>query len=190
MTNTIFAILLSAALSGLPHTSLAARWKVDQDSSKIGIIANINGAAVTGEFSRFSAEIEFDPEDLSAARITADIDLTAVKMPDPLQTATLGNKEWFNTQQFPTATFTSTRVKATGTNVYEISATLTLKDKTVPVKLTFAFTTANNKARALGELVIMRNDFNVGQGQFSSGAIVGLEVKLIVDISAELTDAL
>lgn len=68
-----------------------------------------------------------------------------------------------------------------------MSANLTLKDQTLPVKLPFIFTANKNSARAVGELDILRNDFSIGQGQIFSSAIVGFEVKLMVDITAEIT---
>lgn len=188
ITPTLNAFILSAALIMLPLTAKAAKWQVDYDNSSIGIIALVNGIAAEGKFKSFSAEIDFDPENPAAAHIAVTVDLTSATMKDPQQTTTLAGKDWFDTAHFPKATFTSTTVKATGNNTFEISATLTLKDKTLPIVLPFTFSTTNNKAHATGKLTLLRNQFNVGQGQFSSGKFIGFEVELTVDITANSAD--
>jgi len=187
MSHLFSSLLLSAAVMTWAPSAQASSWKIDTKTSKISIIATINSASAQGQFEKFSAIIDFDPEDLTSANIKVDVDLTAVKMKDPQQTAILGSADWFNTAQYPMATFTSTTIKATGNNTFEMSATLTLKGKTLPVTLPFIFMRNSKKARATGEFTLMRNDFKVGVGQFSSGSTVGFEVKLMIDINAEQT---
>ncbi len=188
MSTILSTLFLSAALMMAAQSGHAAAWIIDPAKSKIGIIAKVNGITAAGHFEGYSAKINFDPEDLKSAQIIVEIDLAAAKMKDPQQTAALGGTDWFDITQFPKAKFTSTGIKATGDNTFEMAADLTLKGKTLPVTLPFTFTTTNNKAHAVGELMIMRNDFSVGQGQFSSGAIVALEVKVTLDISADMSN--
>lgn len=188
MTNMSFkkftAIAFLLALLGAPVSSQASEWQVDYDNSKIGIIASVNGTIAEGRFNTFTAAIFFDPKDPASAKITATIDLASVTMKDPQQTAALAGSDWFDTSQFPKATFNSTLVKATGPNTFEIFADLTLKNKTVAVKLPFRFAATATKAHATGEFSLMRKEFNIGLGQFSSAGIVAFEVKIQIDILA------
>ena len=193
MTKIHSALIASASIAAallVPASDavFAATWKVDNSASKLGITATINGAPVEGRFEKFTARIDFDPEKPEAADIRVNIDLSAVRMNAPQQTAALASAGWFNTAQYPAATFTSTRIRATGPNRFEMSAALTLKGRTVPVTLPFTFTTTGSRGHATGEFVIMRNDFSVGTGPFSSGSSVGLKVRLSVDITAERID--
>ena len=59
---------------------------------------------------------------------------------------------------------------------------------TQQVSLPFTLTIDGNRAHAVGELVINRIDFGVGQGQWASDNPVSYDVAITVDIVAEATN--
>lgn len=75
----------------------------------------------------------------------------------------LKSDDFFGVEKFPTASLVFTKVKSTGKNSYEVTADLTIKDKTNPV--TFNMSIYGNKATA--NLKIDRTKFDVRYGSTS-----------------------
>ena len=93
--------------------------------------------------------------------------------------------DWFNIASFPQAQFITTGIKKTGENAYEANGTLTMKGMSKPVVLPFTLTPyGNNQMRAQGKVALMRNDFGIGQGEWSSESVVKREVSVSIDIVA------
>jgi len=75
----------------------------------------------------------------------------------------LKSDDFFGVEKFPTALLVFTKVKSTGKNSYEVTADLTIKDKTNPV--TFDLSVYGNKATA--NIKIDRTKFDVRYGSTS-----------------------
>jgi len=75
----------------------------------------------------------------------------------------LKSDDFFGVEKFPTATLVFKKVKSTGKNSYEVTADLSIKDKTNPV--TFAISIYGNKATA--NIKIDRTKFDVRYGSTS-----------------------
>ncbi|MGI9533020.1 YceI family protein [Lutimonas sp.] len=75
----------------------------------------------------------------------------------------LKSDDFFGVEKFPTATLVFKKVKSTGKNSYEVTADLTIKDKTNPV--TFDISIYGNKATA--NIKIDRTEFDVRYGSTS-----------------------
>ncbi len=75
----------------------------------------------------------------------------------------LKSDDFFGVEKFPTATLVFKKVKSTGKNSYEVTADLSIKDKTNPV--TFDISIYGNKATA--NIKIDRTKFDVRYGSTS-----------------------
>jgi len=75
----------------------------------------------------------------------------------------LKSDDFFGVEKFPTASLVFTNVKSTGKNSYEVTADLTIKDKTNPV--TFDISIYGSKATA--NIKIDRTKFDVRYGSTS-----------------------
>ena len=73
------SLVLAAALALAPALALAAPppWSVDKAASRLTFSSSASGAAFTGSFSRWDAEIHFDPKDLAHSDVAATIDITS-----------------------------------------------------------------------------------------------------------------
>lgn len=58
---TPLRLVLAAALLALPASARAATWTVDTQKSRIGFSGVQVGAPFQGRFTRFTAQIDFDP---------------------------------------------------------------------------------------------------------------------------------
>ena len=112
-------------------------------SSLLFKIGHLNLATYVGRFNRFDASLEFDPEDIESAALQGIVYLDSIDSNNAEVDELLMNDRWFNTAQFPQASFVSTEVLPKplddGRIELQISGDLTIRGITRPVSLTGFF---------------------------------------------------
>ena len=166
-------------------TAVGANWKMIPELSRLTFSSTQTGDAFTGEFKRFSATIELDPNDLPNSHVEVVVDMSSVDAHDEQRNQALPNNEWFGVSQFPTAVFRSDTITKKDDGTYVANGKLTIRDITMDVALPFTLDIDGDTARAFGEVKLMRNDYNVGTGEeWSTGKWVGLDVTVTFDVTA------
>ncbi|MEO0983547.1 MAG: YceI family protein [Pseudomonadota bacterium] len=178
--------IFAAAASVTPAIAAdAPAWTVDADESRLGFVASQGGASFEGAFEDWSAEIRFDPENLEGSSIDATIALKSAKTGDKDRDSALPGRDWFDVKKTPTATYVANEiVAAPGGEGYVAKGILTLRGIEKPLDLAFDVSIDGDKAAAEGETVIARTEYGVGQGDFSTGKWVGLDVTVKLSIAA------
>jgi polyisoprenoid-binding protein YceI len=181
LTKIVFIFLLLPVLAFAQATA----WKIVPGESSLTFTATQNGAPVTGTFTNFSGDINFDPAKLDKSNIKIVVDMGAISDPYNQLADTLKAADWFNAKMFPQAVFQSSGFTKTGDKTYQANGKLTIRDKTQPVVLNFTleeFSPTN--AKITGNTVIKRTDFGVGEGQWSDTKTVKDDVQVNFKISA------
>ncbi|KTD49374.1 putative YceI-like family protein [Legionella rubrilucens] len=163
----------------LPALGLASvpQWIIVPDQSQLSFTATQNDAPVSGQFKTFSGQIFVDPLDLASSRIDIVVDMNSVYASYAELKETLITADWFNVQFFPQAEFKAQGIQQLLDGTYQTTGTLKIRDKTVPVTLTFkAEQLSADKGIVEGSTVIKRSLFGVGQGEWSSTEEVKDEV--------------
>ncbi len=181
----LFLLVSCAAEVSEAAAASASGWAVDKSKSSLSFTAEQAGASFTGAFNKFDASIDFDPGDLSGARIEVIVDMASAKTGDRQRDAALPTTDWFAVKSFPMAVFSATEVISTGENTYEARGRLTIRDAFRDLALPFTLTISGDRAVADGAVSLVRTNFGVGQGEFASGEWVGLEV--LVEFHVEAT---
>ena len=131
-TTAVFAALAFA------QPALAAETYVfDKAHTNIQFSWDHFGFSTTSAgFEEFSGELQFDPEDRANSSIEVTIDLDSVDSGfDTFNEHLTEKPEWFNTDEYPEATFTSTGIEALGEDRLRVTGDLTLKGVTKEVTL-------------------------------------------------------
>jgi polyisoprenoid-binding protein YceI len=162
----------------------APAWTVDKAASRIRFKSAFSGQAFEGGFSRWDAQINFDPRNLAGSKAVVTIDLASANTGDKDRDETIPTGDWFNVSKFPRATFTTTAIRSLGGDRYQATGTLNLKGVARPVTLPFTLAITGDQARMNGQVVLKRNDFGVGAGQFSGADTVPFEVTVVVAVAA------
>lgn len=166
----IFPILAKAA---------APAWQMVPKDSTITFTATQNNSPVSGVFKTFSSEINFDPSALDSSSVKITVDTGSVSTSYKEVGETLKAPEWFDVKIFPQAIFTANHFTKTGDKTYKAEGTLTIRDKTVPVVLTFNLEEYSaTKARVKGETSLKRTQFGVGSGDWAKTDEVKDDVKV------------
>lgn len=171
----------------LPLVTFSAvpAWQVVPQNSSITFTATQNNSPVTGKFTAFSGDINFDPARLKESNITIRVDLNSVTTEYGDIATTLKTADWFNIAKFPQAIFKASDFTKTGDKTYQANGTLTIRDKTVPVVLSFILENySDSKADAKGSAQLKRTLFNVGQGEWAKTDAVKDDVKIDFVVSA------
>src|SRR5579859_8136844 len=169
-TGLLLALPLFAAAP-----ALAADWTVDTAKSRLGFSGVQNGAPFQGSFGKWQAEISFDPAHPETGHAKVTIDLASAKTGDTQRDAALPQPEWFDIATQPQATFEADHFVAKGGDAYEAPGKLTIRGTAKDVVLPFTLVINGDQAVAKGHLTLLRSDFGIGQGPWSTGQWVALE---------------
>jgi polyisoprenoid-binding protein YceI len=179
----VYATVL-LVLCGHAAAARAAQWTIDTARSKLGFSGTQVGTTFHGTFKRYTVKINFDPTDLADSSVHVEIDPASATTGDPQRDATLPATEWFDVAHFPKIVFDATSIRSTGTNAFEADGKLTIRNVTLPFILPFTLVIDGASAHAIGHAELIRTDFGVGQGPWTSGDFVGLKVGVDIDVAA------
>ncbi len=161
------------------------QWEMIPNESQLTFTATQNGSPVSGEFKSFATNLQVDVNDLKNSSIDIVIDMNSINASYAEVKTTLLTPDWFNVKVFPKAEFKSTDFTKTGENAYQAKGTLTIRDKSLPVTLTFTSSfPSENKGLVEGSAVIKRNAFGVGQGEWAGTDQVKDEVTVNFKVAA------
>jgi polyisoprenoid-binding protein YceI len=182
LKNTILTLLTL-----LPAICIAAApaWQIVPAKSSLTFTATQNDAPVTGKFQNFTGDIYFDPNQLSTSKVKIVVDVGSVTDAYHELSDTLKRPEWFNIKLFPQAIFEAKDLIKTGDKTYQAKGTLTIRDKTVPLTLTFTQEEySQTTAQMKGSAIIKRSAFGVGQGEWADTKTIKDDVKIDFTIAA------
>lgn len=174
---------------GEPPGAAAAvpSWRVDPRASSIGFgykyIDESGETPFTGRFTRWSADIRFDPNDLEHSSVVVRIETASASTGVAAHDGALPGPGWFNSAAQPTATFRSTRIRSRGDGRYEARGDLTIRGETKSVNLPFTLTIEGNRASMSGSTRIDRRDFDIGDPG-AGDDLISREIDITVRVDA------
>jgi cytochrome b561 len=179
-----------AVASARPESAPAAeiaRWTVNPGASSIRFSGTHAGAAFTGRFERWTAEIRFDPQNLAASRARVTIATASARTGDATQEGSLAEAEWFNPKAFPDAVFETRSFKSLGGDRYEATGTLTIKGQATPVTLPFMLKIDGASADMQAKLTLDRTKLDLGLASDAAGEWVSKEIAVTIAVKATRT---
>lgn len=159
---TVFAIICATV-----HAQ-AETWRIDPSKTRIGFrIESTAWPATSGSFQRFDGRVslDFDRPSRSSVRFvvqSASVDLGSRGLNDYVRSSV-----FFDAPQFPTMTFTSTRVDKIDDRTARVAGDLSLLGVTRPITLTVNVDRARRGGAAVGLTAhgqIHRSEFGMNSG--------------------------
>jgi len=160
-----------------------SHWLVSKNA-QLGFATQWTGEPVVGSFKQWTAEIVFSPDDLKNSSLTVKVDLASVATGDEQRDSALPSADWFDVANHPTAIFKTSQFKKVAEGSYKADGTLSLRNKTAPIVLSFKLNIDGDKATAKGSTTLDRNVFGVGQGEFSATDQIPAAVKVSFNLTA------
>ncbi|WP_160107498.1 YceI family protein [Pseudomonas izuensis] len=171
------ALLAIVALGVLPGADAVEYTDVNPTASTISFTYNQMGSRVYGTFGKFQGSLQFDTRHPEAAHAKLTIDLDSIDAGSEDANTELQKPAWFDTAQYPVATFESARFKAIGNNRYQITGKLTLRGLSREVSVPVLLKEENAIGIFEGELKLERNDFKIGEGEWAD-TVVSNEINI------------
>src|SRR3984885_7103002 len=128
----------SAAESAAP----AGQYQLDKSHASLLLrVSHLGFSTYTTRFSRFDAQLTFDPAKPDAARVVTTIDAKSLELDDapPQCDGIVQGPQFLDSAKYPKIVFRSQSVRMTGEKSMEISGTLDLHGVTRPIVLTGTF---------------------------------------------------
>lgn len=166
-------------------------WNLDPSHSNVSFIArHLVITKVRGTFSEVSGSITI-AEDKESSTVNATIGMASVNTGDAGRDEHLRSGDFFDVENFPTMTFTSTGLRGDGAE-YVLTGDLTIKGVTRSVELDLEFEGVSPDpwgGTRVGFSVsgeINRRDFglNFDVKLDTGGALVGEKIKLELEVQA------
>ncbi|MFN0318353.1 MAG: YceI family protein [Burkholderiales bacterium] len=166
------------------HVQAAPVTVVDLAKSEIKFVSKQMNVPVDGVFRKFDVQVIFDPDKLASSKAQLSVDLGSIDTGSTEGDAEVQRKPWFNTKEFPKATFVSGAVKSLGGGRYEVSGKLTIKGKAKDVTAPFTAKAVAGGMILEGAFTLMRSEYGIGDGPWSDPDTVAEEVQVKFKIVA------
>lgn len=153
--------------------ALAQTWSVDAAHSSLAFTNSYQNVEYTGQFRRFNAVIDYDPNDLAHAKFDVTIDITSLDTQNSERDHTALGADFFDTAKFPKAHFITTAFHKTADGKVVADGVLTLRGISKPVGLTVLFKPSGNTAVLDVTAQLKRLDFGIGAGQWADPSMIG-----------------
>lgn len=172
MTQFKFLGLIGALLFLSAFTvSSSMSWQIAE-----GYSIEFSGTEVEGIFKTMSGDIEFDENNLDAARFSTSIDVASINTGNGMKNKHAVSKKWFDAETYPNITFNSSKFSRTDAG-YEVTGTLEIHGTKKEVSIPFTF--ADNTFQ--GAFTVSRLDFGVGTMKGMSKKVSD-EINLVVSV--------
>ncbi|MEV7993506.1 YceI family protein [Streptomyces sp. NPDC086077] len=173
--------------------ALTGDYTIDPSHTSIGFVArHAMVTNVKGKFLDFTGALHLDGTDPSRSTATLDVKMDSISTGSDDRDGHLKSADFFQTEQFPTMTFRSTKAEALGGDDYRITGDLSILGVTKPITIDLEFNgTAkdpfgNDRVGFEGKAEILRSEWGLtwNAALETGGVLVSDKIKLNFDISA------
>ena len=166
---TKFSLLAVVAALGFSAAAQAesATYVVDPAHTfAMWEISHFGTSTNRGRFNKTTGTVTLDKAAKTGA-LDVTIDTTSLDTGTAAFTKHISSDEMLNVAKFPNATFASTAIKAKGGGKYDVTGKLSVKGSTRDIVVPIALTQAGAATTATGSFTIKRNDFKIGEGEWT-----------------------
>ena len=183
LAPSILKALLLAFIIGITSSSYAMEYSsIDAAKSKITFTSKLMGSKISGGFGKFSGKVLFNTDEPEKSKANLIIEIASCNAGgDELQEEAKG-KDWFSAKLFPTASYVSESVKATGPNSLDVRGALTIKGKAVPILIAVKYQPQGKQMIFDASFQVLRLDFGLGAGNWADTSAVANEVPVNVHL--------
>lgn len=192
-------LLATAALAQQPSTAPVPAGDYQLDRAHASVIFKVDHlgfSMYTARFTDFDAELYFDPKDLEASKLQAEVNARSLEtdFPTPEQldfNAMLQGEDWLAAEQHPQIRFVSKEVETVGENQVQVTGDFTLRGVTRPLTLDVRYNGGyaghemdpNARVGFSATGTLKRADYGMDFGLPPEGSTMGVgnEVQIIIE---------
>lgn len=130
-----FLALFTVLALALTSRAELETYKIDSVHSSVGFSLRHIVSKFSSNFTKVSGTIAYDAAAPEQSSVEATVEIASVNTANEKRNAHILSADFFDAAKFPSASFKSTAWKKTGTDTFDVSGDLTIKDVTKPVVL-------------------------------------------------------
>lgn len=172
------------AAAAAPAAAPAVALAIDPATSKVEFIGSKKvGGAHNGGFKAFHGTAELVPGKPELKSIAVEIDTTSIFSDDPKLTGHLKNKDFFEVEKYPTASFATTEIKPGGEKgaTHTLVGNLTLHGVTKSITIPVVAKVEPDALSLTSEFALDKDQFGM---TFSGGGVIRPDVVIKLDVKA------
>ncbi|MGB9991654.1 YceI family protein [Massilia sp. SM-13] len=169
---------LLLGLLGLSLAASAAVLKTDPAKTTVSAVFKQMNVPVEAKFKKYNIVIDYNAAAPDTSKATVEIETASLDVGDAEMNKEVAKKEWFNSAQFPKASFVSSAIKSAGAGKLTVTGKLTIKGRAADVSFPITVKTEGGKQVFDGALPIKRLAFGVGDGEWKDTSMVADEVTI------------
>jgi polyisoprenoid-binding protein YceI len=187
------AAVTSRTVNGTEYPAVGT-YAIDPSHTQLGFaVRHMAVSKVRGRLSKFDGTIDI-AEDPVDSKVSLTIDATSVDTRDENRDNHLRTNDFFDVENHPTWTFTSTAIAAAGPTEWKVTGDLTIRGVTRPVTLDVTLEGVvkdpygNHRVGFSASTEINREDFDVSFGAVmeAGGLVVAKKVGIEIELEAVL----
>jgi len=196
-TQRGFAALFAVALLALVAAPASAGWSVDQSHTEVNFSIKHFFTPVTGSFSDYEIDLDYNPDEPSASSVKAKIAVASLDTGNERRDGHVASPDFFDAENHPYITFESKSVAKTADG-FLAKGTLTIKgvakdfdlpitllgSKEIPAEMQGMLGGSKEVAGFRADASLDRNDFGVGVGNWAATVVIGGEVSINILLEA------
>ena len=166
-------------------------WAIDPAHSQIGFkVKYMMFINVSGKFKDFQAIIENVDDQFETLNVSFTADVSSIDTNSIDRDEHLVSGDFFDVERFPTITFTSTNIRKSNQNQFEMLGEITIRD--ITKKIIIEIVSSDVMKDPWGKTIVglslsgkvNRSDYGLDWNRSleTGGLLVGEEIKLISDI--------
>jgi polyisoprenoid-binding protein YceI len=168
-------------------------YTIDTTHSDVGFsVRHMVFAKVRGHFTKWTADLAFDPADPSKDAVNVSIDVGSIDTREAQRDGHLKSPDFLDAEKYPTITYKSTKVERAGDKKYAVMGDLTIHGVTKPVKLDVEELGGgkdpwgNQRVAFQAKTRVDRGEFGLkwNQALETGGVLVGENIDIEIDIEA------
>lgn len=182
---------MTTAISPTTETTV---WTIDPVHSTAEFkVKHMMITNVKGQFKDVKGTLEFDRADVTKSKITATIESASIDTRNADRDAHLKSTDFFDVENFPTLSFTSTRITEAGAGELQVEGDLTIRGVTRQVVFEVEGPTepgvdpwGNTRIGWSATTKVNRKDYGLtwNAALETGGILVGDEVTITLDVQA------
>ena len=189
MRQRIWAVVLLGSVLVAP-SAWASTWKIDQEHTTVAFKVRHLFSKVQGEFKQFEGTFDYEPGKPEAWKANATIQASSIDTNVAERDKHLRSKDFFDVDQYPTLTFTSTGVRDVSQTGAKLDGLLTIHGVQKPVTLDLEVHGAgkdpwgNVRSGFTAKTTINRKDFGLtwNMAVETGQLLVGEEAEIILEV--------
>ncbi len=180
MKKTVFL----AALLAVAAAASAAVLKADPAKTSVSAVFKQMNVPIESKFKKHNIVIDYNDKSPEASKATVEIETASLDLGEAEMNKEVAKKEWFNSSQFPKATFTSTSIKSAGPGKLTVTGKLTIKGKATDVSFPLTVKADGKNQVFDGALPIKRLAYSIGEGEWKDTSMVADDVTIKFHVTA------